>query len=81
MEWSPLLNHLYWAPSRGFDMSVRVDVPMMYEWVLSHASSASDLVLYVNREKLIALWSAINLPNKVREVWAQRFSELANYVH
>ena len=35
-----------------------------------------DLVRILNRERLIALWPTLTLPQRVREAWESRFPEL-----
>lgn len=46
--------------------------------VASHSAegTVADQVAVVNRDRLVAVWSELLLPRRVRELWESRFPEL-----
>ncbi len=63
---------LFWSsPDRTFDL----DKPFMRRWyyqtVLREASRPEDLVEYLDRSTLVALWPDLHLPRGVRQAWQE----------
>lgn len=73
-----VLSHsVLWAPGGG---RVNLDEPggtaLAYQAVLAEGL-VEDLVQVLNAGRLIAVWSELMLPRRVREMWESRFRELS----
>jgi hypothetical protein len=49
----------------------------MYRTVLNEASSAADLRAWLDGRMLVRLWPTLWLPKQLRQLWEDRFPELA----
>ena len=71
-----LSHSVLWAPGGP---SVDLDEPggrgLAYRAVLAEGT-VEDLEQILNRDQLIAVWSELLLPRRVREMWESRFPEL-----
>ena len=71
-----LSHSALWAPGGG---RVELDEPggtaLAYQAVLAEGT-VEDLTRVLNRGRLIAVWSELMLPRRVREMWEARFLEL-----
>lgn len=72
-----LPKHLDWSGGPQRDLSAPHELPTMYATVLVEAATVGDLNAWLDRDKLVELWSAMFLPAKVRRLWEDRFPELA----
>ena len=70
--------HLDWTPCNHYDLSEDEDVRLLYLTVLSEACSETELKEYLNRELLIAMWSKMHLPKRIRLIWESVHPELKN---
>lgn len=71
------LSHtVLWAPGGGrVDLDAEGAVGLAYRAVLAEGTVA-DQVAIVNRDQLVAVWSELLLPRRVRELWESRFPKL-----
>ena len=67
-----------WGPKRVYDMGRDADRRVVYEFVLQEASTTEEVGEYVNGTILASVWSRLWLPRRVRELWEERFPELAH---
>jgi hypothetical protein len=65
-----------WGPPRAYDVATEIDRRILYERVLREASSTAEVCRYVNGPALVALWSQLWLPQRLRLQWETRFPEL-----
>lgn len=65
-----------WGPKRSYDLGSDADRRIVYERVLREASSTEEVCRFVNGRVLVAVWSRLWLPQRVRTRWQERFSEL-----
>lgn len=71
-----LPHTVLWAPGGGrVDLDAEGGVGLAYRAVLADGTVA-DQVAIVNRDRLVAVWSELLLPRRVRELWESRFPEL-----
>lgn len=71
-----LSHSVFWAPGGGrIDLDEPGGTAMAYQALLAEGTVA-DQVAVLNRERLIAVWSDLMLPRRVRELWEGRFEEL-----
>lgn len=68
---------LDWSGNPTHDLDAPGGLKRMYAIVLSEALRPEYLATYLNREKLIDLWPDLLLPRRVRQMWEERFPELA----
>ena len=66
-----------WGPKRVYDMGREAELRIVYERVLREAATSAEVARYVNGVVLPAVWSRLFLPLRIRQVWEQRFPELA----
>jgi hypothetical protein len=71
-----LPNRLWWNPHPRFWLDDRDQVRAAYRAVLREAASEDDLVHYINRDLLIATWSRLFLPERLRDLWVGVHPEL-----
>ena len=71
-----LSHSVLWAPGGP---SVDLDEPggtaLAYQAVLAEGT-VEDLIVVLNRERLVAVWPELRLPFRVSEMWESRFDEL-----
>jgi len=65
-----------WGPKRVYDMGRDAERRIVYERVLREAATPEEVARYVNGAVLVAMWSQLFLPQRIRRVWEQRFPEL-----
>jgi hypothetical protein len=71
-----LSHSVLWAPGGGtVDLDEPGGIGLAYRAVLAEGLVA-DQVEILNRERLIAVWPELMLPQRVRELWESRFPEL-----
>lgn len=71
-----LSHSVLWAPGGGrVDLDEPGGTAMAYQAVLTEGTVA-DQVPVLNRERLVALWADLMLPQRVRDLWEGRFPEL-----
>jgi len=73
-----LPGYLDWSPVRTYDSSDPMYVRTLYRTVLREAATISDLTTWVNRSRLVLVWSDLSLPDRVRDAWELAFPELAS---
>ena len=66
-----------WGPKRVYDMGREAERRIVYERVLREAATTDEVARYVNGAVLVTVWSRLFLPQRIREVWEQRFPELS----
>ncbi|MEP9392117.1 helix-turn-helix domain-containing protein [Gordonia sp. VNQ95] len=66
-----------WGPAREYDIDDPQDAVRLYSQVLREASTAQELVEYLNGPLLTRLWLSLNLPAGIVQQWEDRFPELA----
>ncbi|MCS5735673.1 transcriptional regulator [Herbiconiux daphne] len=71
-----LTINVYWGPAYSFDLANESDVVEAYQATLREGR-AIDQVELLNRDLLVAVWSDLLLPVRVRSLWEGRFPELA----
>lgn len=68
---------LFWsAPGHTFDLGDPDMRLWLYQTVLREASRPEDLVAYLDRDTLIALWPGLFLPKGVRRAWEDQHPAL-----
>jgi hypothetical protein len=68
---------LNWSsPGHAFDLADRDMRLWLYQTVLREASSVKDLMTYLDRDTLIALWPDLYLPKGVRQAWEDQHAVL-----
>lgn len=72
-----LPDRLMWNPSRPFELADEERRRSLIRIVLREARSQRDLIDFVDRESLIALWPSVGLPDTICQAWECRFAELA----
>jgi hypothetical protein len=65
-----------WGPKRVYDMGGEAERRIVYERVLREAATTDEVARYVNGAVLVAVWSRLFLPKRIRRVWEERFPEL-----
>lgn len=72
-----LPHHLDWSGHANYDLNKAPRLASMYKAVLNEASNVRDLSAWLNARLLIQLWPTLWLPPQLRQLWEQRFPELA----
>jgi len=72
-----LPRHLKWSGNLSYDLDSPGRIIDLYHTVINEAMSPDDLHAYLNEITLKSLWSYMWLPVAVRQVWEERFPELA----
>lgn len=72
-----LPHHLDWSGDAEYDLDRPARLASMYKAVLSEASTVEDLRTWLDRELLLQLWPTLWLPVRLRQLWEDRFPELA----
>jgi hypothetical protein len=72
-----LPHHLDWGPNPDYALADPGRLAMLYAVVLSEASTVGDLVRFINDGMLQEIWTTLNLPERVRRRWEERFPSLA----
>lgn len=68
--------NVYWGPAYTFDLANESDMVEVYEATLREGRAVDQMEL-LNRDVLVAIWPELVLPVRVRDLWEQRFPELA----
>ena len=68
--------NVYWGPNREVDLDSESDVIKAYQANLREGCVV-DQVEILNRDLLVQIWPELILPVRVRELWENRFPELA----
>ena len=69
--------NVYWGPPYSFDITNESDIVEAYQATLREGRTLDQIQL-LNRDLLVAIWPELVLPVRVRDLWEQRFPELAN---
>lgn len=71
-----LSHSVLWAPGGpDVDLDELGGVGLAYRAVLAEGA-VEDLVHVLNADRLIAVWSDLMLPGRVRQMWESKFPEL-----
>ena len=71
-----LSHSVLWAPGGGLvDLDEPGGVGLAYRAVLAEGT-VEDQVAVLNRDCLVAVWTDLMLPRRVRDLWEGRFAEL-----
>lgn len=65
-----------WGPHRSYDLGTDADRRVVYEIVLQEAASTAEVSRCVNGDVLVQVWPRLWLPQRLRQSWEERFSEL-----
>lgn len=68
--------NVYWGPAYSFDLANGSDVVEAYQATLREGR-VIDQVQLLNKDLLIEIWPELILPVRVRDLWEQRFPEVA----
>lgn len=68
--------NVYWGPAYTFNLANGSDVVEAYQATLREGR-VIDQVELLNKDLLVAIWPELILPVRVRDLWEQRFPELA----
>lgn len=68
---------LDWSEQGTYNLDDPRELGVMYERVLREAMDPKDLRRYLNGPMLRAVWQKLFLPQRVRDLWEQRFPDLA----
>lgn len=71
-------RRLEWSGRITYDLANRRRLISMYETVLREASRPDELARWIDGNTLRELWPDLVLPPRLRTLWEERFSELAN---
>lgn len=66
---------VFWGPAGVFDLADPDDVRSAYQAIVRDGRVV-DQVALLSREVLVAVWSTLRLPVRVRSLWEDRFPEL-----
>lgn len=69
---------LDWSEQGTYNLDEPRELNLMYERVLREAMDVQDLRRHLNGPMLRAVWRELFLPRRVRDLWEQRFPELAD---
>ena len=68
--------NVYWGPKRDIDLDSEPDVVKAYQAAIREGRVV-DQVELLNRDLLVEIWPELMLPVRVRDLWENRFPELA----
>jgi hypothetical protein len=72
-----LPKHMDWSGSAAYDLDKPARLASLYRTVLNEASCTDDLQAFLDGRTLMRLWATLYLPPAVRQLWENRFPELA----
>ncbi len=72
-----LPNHLDWSGNATYDLAKPARLASMYKTVLNEAATVEDLARWLDGPMLVELWPSLWLPPRLRQLWEQRFPQLA----
>ena len=72
-----LPHHLDWSGNPEYVLDRPSRLVSMYTTVLSEATSADDLRVWLDGPTLVRLWPQLWLPQRLHRLWERRFPELA----
>ena len=70
-------RRLNWSGKAVYDLDSPRRLASMYETVLREASTADQLETWLDAVTLERLWFELVLPPQVRQLWEERFPQLA----
>jgi len=73
-----LPHHVYWGPQADCDLGRPEGVFKAYQAVLREGTRA-DQELLLNAGLLVKVWEALMLPVRVRDLWENKFPQLARH--
>jgi len=73
-----LPSRLDWSEQGTYDLDEPRELNLMYERVLREAMDVQDLRRYLDGPMLRTVWRRLFLPQRVGDLWEQRFPELAD---
>lgn len=68
--------NVYWGPPYTFDLANESDVVEAYQATLREGRVVDQVEVF-NQDLLVTIWPELVLPVRVRELWENRFPELA----
>jgi hypothetical protein len=68
---------LAWSGDRNFDLAKPDDRYLYYMTVLTAAITPEHFTQWLNADLLRSEWGRLVLPPRLRDIWQQRFPELA----
>ncbi|WP_427889359.1 hypothetical protein ACQHIV_39015 [Kribbella sp. GL6] len=71
-----LPTRLDWTSNNRYDLADLDEAIGLYNRVISEASTEADLIEYLNRDVLLALWPRLRLPRRCAERWVAAFPQL-----
>ena len=71
-----LPHWIYWGPTPSIDLSSEWSLIKGYQATIQEGR-VIDQVQILNRDLLIAIWPELAMPQRVRQLWEERFPELA----
>jgi hypothetical protein len=72
-----LPRHLGWTGRAEYHLDDDADRAVFYERVLVEAATVDDLAALLDANLLRSVWQRLFLPVPVRQLWEQRFADLA----
>ncbi len=72
-----LPQHLDWSGNPTYDLTRPARLASLYKTVLNEAATVADLNAWLDGPRLVQLWPTLWLPPQLRQLWEQRFPELA----
>ncbi|MFK0042366.1 transcriptional regulator [Paenarthrobacter sp. NPDC090517] len=73
-----LPQHVYWGPQAECDLGHPEDVYKAYQAILREGTRADQEQL-LNADLLMKVWSELMLPVRVRDLWENKFPQLAQH--
>jgi hypothetical protein len=70
-------RRLNWSGRARYDLANARRLAGMYETALREATSPEDLARWLDGPTLVRLWPELVLPAQVRQLWEDRFPQLA----
>jgi hypothetical protein len=72
-----LPHHLDWSGDATYDLTRPARLASMYKTVLNEAVTLDDLNAWLDGRLLVQVWPSLWLPLRLRDLWEQRFPQLA----
>jgi hypothetical protein len=72
-----LPHHLDWSGDSAYDLTRPARLASMYRTVLNEAATVDDINTWLDGPTLVRLWPSLWLPPRLRQLWEQRFPQLA----
>lgn len=66
---------VYWGPKPVVNLDVEGEAILAYQAAIQEGRIV-DQVQILNRDRLVAIWTKLTMPPRVRQLWEGRFPEL-----